>query len=89
MSVCEVISAQNERTATGLPPDFRRSEKSFDEIGFKAIFQGTSNIVAEHTLIVFFSPIKQRGRNVATKHHYDFVLLYFGTVLATAHAFNF
>ena len=67
----------------------KRSEKSSNGIGFETIFQGTGSTVAEHTLIVFFSPFKQRKRNIATKHYYDFVLLHFGTVLATAHAFNY
>ena len=74
---------------TGPPPVFRRSEKSSIGIEFKAIFQGTSSIVAEHTLIVFFSSYILRVRNIATKHFYDFVLSYFRTVLASAHAFNF
>ena len=31
-----------------------------------------------------FDNICNRERNIATKHYYDFVLLHFGTVLATA-----
>ena len=73
----------------GSPPVFRRSEKSSSGIELKANFQGTSSIVAEHTLIVFFSPFVWHERNIATKHYHDVALLYFGTVLATVHAFNF
>ena len=52
-------------------------------------FSRTSSIAADHKLIKFAFRFIQRKLKIATKQYYDFSLLYFGTVLATVHGFNF